>query len=477
MQKLFSALFKSKKPDRDNIADSISDDPHKAAYNKLRAPSNHHSACFAPSVNMLFATDGTVKACCHNSENILGQYPMQSISEIWNSEAAKVFRENLRDFKFLSGCSGCARDFVEGHYDQMPAMHFDTLPRSADYPTMMEFLISNTFNLECIMCSGELSSSIRKNREKLPALKSNYGPDFVDQLQEFIPHLKETRFSGAGEAFSIDIYYSLWRTLTERNPECLLVVQTNGTVLNARVRDHLESGNFQIGVSLDSLKKETFEAIRLNASFESVMQNIAYFAAYSHEKGRVFTISTCVMRQNWQEMPDFVRYCNEIGAHIIFHKVWSPLSCALYNLSSSELNNIHSYLSSFSFPADTPLEKRNSNTYKYFVSVIERWMKDAVLKEQSGAEWQALSDQELQTNINASIQSYIQEQTMIESDREQLIELCISKFARVMDMWTDQNDKRKILLKISSIPVSEMIISLKVQPLEKLYEMSKTNQN
>jgi len=101
----------------------------------------------------------------------------------------------------------------------MPAKHFDSLPSHSTHPTMMEFLLSNTCNPECIMCCGELSSSLRTKREKLPLQKSPYGKEFINQIQEFIPYLKETRFSSSGEAFLIHLNFELGESLIEKNPE------------------------------------------------------------------------------------------------------------------------------------------------------------------------------------------------------------------------------------------------------------------
>lgn len=453
----------------------VNQSPLRLAYDQPRQPQNRHSVCYAPSVNMLFATDGTVKACCHNSENTLGRYPEQSIAEIWNSQLAKDFRQRTSNYEFLSGCTGCATDYAEGHFEHMPARHFDSLPRHTQYPTMMEFLLSNVCNLECIMCSGELSSSIRQNREHLPTIQSPYDRAFVEQLREFIPHLHETRFSGAGEAFSINMNYELWNLLIEKNKHCLIVVQTNGTVLNARVKDYLHRGNFQIGVSLDSLQKETYEAIRIHASFERVMQNIEYFAQYSREHNKVFTISACVMRQNWQELPQFVAYCNALGAHLILHKVWSPLSCALYNLPAAELEHIYNTLSPVKFPETNTLEKRNAAIYHYLTEVIARWLKEAKQKEQNGVRWQHLTNEELQQQVKVNLENYILQQTILETDKGKLIALCHDKLDRVMDLWTDEKGKRTTLIKLCTIPVAEILIQLKAQPVEKLFEMSNTS--
>jgi MoaA/NifB/PqqE/SkfB family radical SAM enzyme len=68
------------------------------------------------------------------------------------------------------------------------------------------------------------------------------------------------------------------------NPKCLIMVQTNGMVLNERIKNLLSRGNFQIGVSIDSLKKEVYETIRPHGKLERVMENINYFSEYSKRK-------------------------------------------------------------------------------------------------------------------------------------------------------------------------------------------------
>lgn len=346
-------------------------------YNATRDEKNHAHFCYAPSVNMLFSTDGNVKACCHNKDFSIGKYPETGIAEIWKGEKAQAFRERMRRFDLTEGCRVCDADLKSGNYLETSARHFDTMPRHADYPTMMEFWLSNTCNLECVMCTGELSSSIRKNREKLPELKSPYGSEFVKQLEEFIPHLKETRFSSSGEAFLIPLNFELWERIIAINRDCLIMVQTNGTVLNSRIKDLLQRGNFKIGVSFDSLQKQRYESIRVNANYERVMENIAWFNAYNSSKGHSFNISTCVMRSNWDELPDFVRFCNEMNCEAIFHKVWFPEEHALYNLPKAELQRIHQQLQQAELPATNAMESRNRRHYFYFVSVIEQWMKQA----------------------------------------------------------------------------------------------------
>ena len=311
-----------------------------AEYNKTRNAS-HNTFCHAPGVNMLFAQDGKVKACCHNLEFILGEYPKQSITEIWKSEAAGELRGYLKNYNLSHGCDICAADMNTRSYEEVSARHFDSLPVNKDYPVMMEFLMTNTWHLECVMCKGEYSSLIRKNREKLPPLVSPYDKNFIKQLEEFIPHLHETRFSGSGEAFAIDMNYEIWEMIIRLNPKCVIMVQTNGSYLNARIKDFLNRGNFRIGVSLDSLDRVNYESIRLNASFDRVMENIRYFSEYSRGKNEKFALALCVMRQNWRELPAFINFCNENNAVATLHKVWFPVEYALHSLSYKELTEVY----------------------------------------------------------------------------------------------------------------------------------------
>ncbi|HZH67846.1 MAG TPA: radical SAM protein [Chitinophagales bacterium] len=347
------------------------------AYQKSRPGHGHKTFCHAADVNMLFAQDGNVYVCCHNQTYSIGKYPEQSISEIWNSEAVKTLRNHLSNYELEGGCKICADDFQRGAFQEIRARHFDSMPAHPDYPVMMEFLLSNVCNLECVMCSGQFSSLIRKNRENLPPLHTPYDDAFIQQLDEFIPYLKETRFSGSGEAFSIDMNYLIWKKIIQKNPDSLIMVQTNGTILTGRVKEILERGRFQIGISIDSLKKEVYESIRVNANFDKVMDNLIYFRDYCRRKNTRFSLSMCGMRQNWEEIPDFIRFCNQHGATATIHKVWHPMHSAIYNLPKNDLLKIYQFYKAQKLPANTKTDRINKNHFNYFTSIIKEWYENA----------------------------------------------------------------------------------------------------
>lgn len=442
-------------------------------YNAARSISDHSCFCYAPFTNMLFAHDGSVHVCCHNFGFSLGKYPQQSIREIWNSAKADELRESMRRYDLTRGCAVCEMDLKSGSYGEVKARHFDTVPRHPQYPAMMEFLISNTCNLECVMCSGEFSSLIRKNREKLPPLVTPYDQEFLRQLEEFVPFLHETRFSGSGEAFSIDMLYEIWEMIIRQNPKCIIMVQSNGTILTERVKDILSRGNFQIGISLDSLNKETYESIRVNAKFEKVMDHIRYFEEYSRNNNRRFSLAMCVMRQNWEELPAFINFCNSMNATATLHKVWYPLHYALHNLSAEKLHNMHEWLSAFDFPEQTQLQAANKAHYRYFLSIIKNWAVAQDKVADTGETNSTLSLPGMVDSLKRKLSNGITESSLPEKDKILMRTLIPEKLDAMLGMYNEEQEKEEALRKMCGFPDDLLFALFKDNTADFLFSQAK----
>jgi MoaA/NifB/PqqE/SkfB family radical SAM enzyme len=173
------------------------------------------------------------------------------------------------------------------------------------------------------------------------------------------------------------VYYEIWEKIALLNPTCRISVQTNATTLNNKVKNCLENGNFHLNISLDSLVKENFEHIRKNANFERVMDNLKYFHSYTKSKSTFFGISTCVMRDNWKELPDFIRFCNQLEVPIYFHTVYFPSVRALWNLDSDQLEEISLFLSKESFPSGSEIQRKNKIHFEDTLKLIQQWQTEA----------------------------------------------------------------------------------------------------
>lgn len=345
-------------------------------------------ACEAPFQSMRFNHSGNVIACCFNRGNILGKFPDQSIEEIWFGNNVKNLQKAIKNDDFSLGCHSCEKNIKCGNRAATGASQYDSLKnykQHKNYPTMFDFELGSKCNFECIMCSGEYSSAIRLNREKNEPYFSPYeeNPElFLEQLTPFLPHLEEMRFIG-GEPFLMKVHYYIWDKVLEVNPDIKLNVLTNASILNQRVKSLLEKGNFKISVSIDSLEKETFESIRKNGNFDTVMKNILFFKKIMDERGHTMNFNLCVMRQNWQEIPQYFKYCNENNIKVILHTVRFPAHCSIWNLPLVEIEEIVNYFKQNTIEEEnSEISRENKETYDGLTNQIDSWYKGKVVQQE-----------------------------------------------------------------------------------------------
>lgn len=348
--------------------------------------------CPAPAINLHFSQLGVVTACCFNRTQVLGVYPENSVDQIWHGEPIRKLREALSGYDLTRGCGKCAqqieaKDFGGAHavfYTQQArvlagvreqwGMHAEGDPGRAPLPMRLEFNIHNACNLQCVMCHGLASSSIRTHREALPSLANPYDAAFVEQLAPFLASVVETDFMG-GEPFMIPTYRMLWERIALENPRLKVCILTNGTVLDDSIKDLLERINCWIHISIDSHDKRTYESIRRGASFERVMENCAWYQQLMKSRGLACMWRFCPMRLNWREIPDVVRHCNANDVLLMFNQVDSPLSLSLHTLAPAELASVVAYLKAQApTEFESEAERNNLNTYVELIRRLEGFL-------------------------------------------------------------------------------------------------------
>ena len=156
-------------------------------YNLFRPNGPKPVFCYVPFNSLTFSFSGAVFACSYNREVQLGKYPDQSIDEIWNGKEAKELRKHLLNNDLNYGCQHCHYFVEKGKFSNLKPLVFDKYYQNTEalFPQVMEFELSNECNLECQMCVGEVSSSIRKNRDKLPPIPMPYNDAFLEQLGKY----------------------------------------------------------------------------------------------------------------------------------------------------------------------------------------------------------------------------------------------------------------------------------------------------
>ncbi len=456
-------LFKRNSP-YSPISDSLLKE-----YNSHRPLGPQKYSCYAPFKSIYFGHHGKAVACCFNRDYALGVYPKQSIKQIWQSTEADKLRDYIKHNDFSLGCLGCKQQLIGGNFDAVKAKQYDeqVLNRNG-YPSVMEFELSNVCNLECEMCSGNFSSLIRAKREKLPPLVSPYDDAFVRQLEEFIPHLEEVKFYG-GEPFLIEIYYQIWEKIMELNPKVRISVQTNATVLNNRVKRILENTNFHINVSFDSLQKETYESIRINAEYERTMENLKWYREYCRQRNTFFGVSVCAMTQNWRELPDFINFCNDLDVPVYFHTVSNPKHCSIREMKADEIKVVLDELSAFSFPEANAVQKKNRTHYINYVDQIKDWYNHAMKVKRAKQSTSFADFAEL-------LATHVQNDPSLTGEQKKVKEAAIrTKLQSVAHILTDDFVKQNIsVLNVADHEVfNHTIRTIEQMSVEQLIEMSK----
>ncbi|MCK9612271.1 MAG: radical SAM protein [Bacteroidales bacterium] len=355
--------------------------------------------CDAPLNNVYFRIDGFVLMCCSNNEDILGVYPEQSVKELFEGEKRKEISERFRKGEVLGGCSYCYGKLMEGNFQSAIFQAYKDNFKHSNIPASVEFELSNRCNLKCVMCNSLLSD---KHEDKSVVSKEIiYDHKFVEQLLPYIPYLKRTNFKG-GEPFLIDLYYDIWEEIIRLNKKISVSVTSNGTILNDKVRSVLSRTNFDINISIDSFNKERYEQIRENASYNVFYKNLLYFIEYTKEKNTTFTSCTCLMTNNFQDIPEVFNFADKHQFGIFINYVEYPLHLSLKSLSSKDLADIIRFLNNNVPSAISPEGKKNLILYQSMLKQIHTWMNDKRKLEEKGLDKQNI------TNFENSVQMLIE---------------------------------------------------------------------
>lgn len=359
-------------------------------YNKTRVSGNNKLLCHAPFQSINFSQNGNATVCCYNKTYVLGSYPDSNLRKIWFGSIAQALRKEMIKNPLPRGCENCYLQLESGNFAAVHAKHYDfhsdhwakhfvkklkTYIKQSDfvaYPRVLEFELSNTCNLECVMCDGYFSSSIRKNREQKPPLKMIFDENFIIQLDEFIPHLTDAKFLG-GEPFLIPIYLKIWNRIIQMNPTCKVHITTNATIISDEIWRVLHKLNAVIIISIDSLNELKYNEIRKGANFQDVMRNIEKLHGYTKSIGSDISFSVCPMSTNWQDMPEIIQYGIDHHIYIYFNTVFNPSRLSLKNISKEEALKIINQYNAVKYRGSGHFINHNLNQIQGLTNMIKFW--------------------------------------------------------------------------------------------------------
>lgn len=435
--------------------------------------------CQAPFNNLLIDQEGNFKICCHNSTYILGNYPTNSVSEIWFGEKRKAIIQDFLDQKTPESCKHCIEKGLNLNSpdSKIRSSKIDKRLSFNNYPHQIEFLLSNNCNLDCIMCSPNISSSstIKSNS---PTSSIFYDETFLNQIKLFLKHGNFFVFSG-GEPFLIPIYEKIWDYIHKNNQKSIIYIQTNASVLNEQIKNKINKYKMEIGVSIDSVKKETYEKIRRNASFEKTFENLDYFIQHTRSFNKTLTLIATPMTINASEIPEIVSFCNSKEIYFSLSILEWPKRLAIWSLSSSELNQILEKYQNFKNLIDkkNPILLKNHQSFRYFKELVEEYahQKRYFEKNQSTIENNILDiSQKIASNFHSDMEKAIEKMNFTNELKKKALEkseLLINKYFELFSpKFSHPNFFYAFFIKTPKSVFIEHILNFDDSILEKILE-------
>ena len=282
------------------------------------------TVCSAPARNLQFLPDGTIRAC---SQNLwpLGNVRSDDLESVWNGGRRAELIDRLGRGDVSRGCETCGAEFRSVGRRNSFAAQFDRLADVGDpaWPTRLEFSLSEECNLECVHCYG----AIQELRRNVPD-SSKFDDRFVEQLEPFLVHATEAVFGG-GEPFVIEANYRVWERIAAVAPGLACTIVTNGTHWTPEIEALMNRLNVGFVVSIDGATAPTFEAIRVNASWSQVRDNLNRIRSHVTTHDTWMSLNFVLMDQNHHELGLVAELADDLDSDLSVVLARHPDSCAI----------------------------------------------------------------------------------------------------------------------------------------------------
>lgn len=211
-----------------------------------------------------------------------------------------------------------------------------------DYtPLMVQIEVSRPCNLHCVMCHRGLTPyNAKREGAAFMSLATFQG------LDPILPDLLWMIAFGLGEPFLNPQYLAILRHAKARNPFLHMFTSTNGTCLTDPTLDAIVAEGLMetFQISLDGSERETFEAIRKNASYDVVFRCFQRVVAARERERSAMRIraSMLVMKPTTEQVFPFIRQMADMGVDLI--SLGTPKDSAFKYLradSTDEMSRIY----------------------------------------------------------------------------------------------------------------------------------------
>lgn len=250
---------------------------------------------------------GTVRACGWAGYYLLGNLRDHTMSEVFNSEAAKHFRQTLIDGTYdycnEENCPYMANNILESQL-----IEIDEIP---EYPEIMSLAYDRRCNYHCTCC-------ISRSDEKMDPEVQN---KIENEIRTALPYVKTFSANGLGEFFVSD---SMMKLVSEWKPETIdgaeFELETNGalfTPANWEKIKNIGNANLRVFLTVHSFDEAAYQYLSgTKLKIDRIVENLK-FVRQLREEGKInyLEIATVMQERNFRTLPEFIDRClNEFGA-------------------------------------------------------------------------------------------------------------------------------------------------------------------
>lgn len=250
---------------------------------------------------------GTVRACGWAGYYLLGNLRDNTMSEVFNSEAAKRFRQTLIDGTY-DYCNEENCPYMANNILDSQLIEIDEIP---EYPEIVSLAYDRRCNYHCTCCISRCDDKMNPDVQK----------KIEQEIRTALPFVKEFSANGLGEFFVSD---SMIKLVSEWEPEKIehaeFGLETNGSLFNKENWEKIKNiGNARLSVTVTvhSFDEAAYQYLSgTKIEIDRIIENLI-FMKQLREEGKIdfLEIAMVMQERNFRTLPEFIDRClNEFGA-------------------------------------------------------------------------------------------------------------------------------------------------------------------
>ena len=250
---------------------------------------------------------GTVRACGWAGYYLFGNLRDNTMSEVFNSEAAKRFRQTLIDGTY-DYCNEENCPYMANNTLESQLIEIDEIP---EYPEILSLAYDRRCNYHCTCCISRCDDRLDpKMQEKIEM-----------EIRKTLPHVKDFSANGLGEFFVSD---SMIKLVSEWNPQNIkksnFLLETNGSLFNEKNWEKIKNvsdANLEVTITVHSFDEAAYQYLSgTSIKIDQIEENLRFVKSLrEQEKINFLEIALVMQERNFRTVPEFVRRClNEFGA-------------------------------------------------------------------------------------------------------------------------------------------------------------------